>query len=179
MVHAVLAVFDRVRAVFLLALLALLALGLTLREGDAPAVRRPLEAAHALVNFGESPRLAAVRSYQVDLPLVATGRPERQPAAVRRPLGAPAAPVRGARELERLPTLAHQPDLGVVAVLVPVRGAHGECDRAAVRGYRGAADVVQTEDVLERRAGNLGLLGREGCGKNSGGQAERDYEGNA
>src|SRR3990170_2972849 len=95
-------VLDGELTIALFALLARRRLGIRSGERDAAgAVGRPLEALHAFGDGRKGPRFSAFRTDQMDLLFFAAVGRERDPATVRRPPGAGAAPLLGAGELDR------------------------------------------------------------------------------
>ncbi len=135
-------------------LLAILHCGrLRVRGGvrDALAVRRPPEAADAVLERGDRLGFATHRVDHVNLPLVGAVRHERDLRSVRRPFRRLARLLRVRQLPRRARRRVGDPDLGVVDVVVPVRRADGVGDQASVGRERRRAGAFERQNLIDGR----------------------------
>src|SRR5260370_14720352 len=145
--------FDAEVAVLGLPLLDTVGLALLRRVGNTRPFRRPPEDVDTLLGIRESARFAAVGPDEIDLLLLTPVGEEGDPVAVRGPPRGATASRGGAGELEWCRALAGQPDLGVVAIVLPVRGPNRERDRTPVRRESDGAEGAKGQHVFERWPG--------------------------
>jgi hypothetical protein len=149
--HPIVLLDDLELAVLLVAILQLRGLRIGHGVGDALAVRRPREAADAVLERRERFGFTTARIDHIDLPFVGAIRDECQARSVRRP-GRRLARFFRVRQRVRLSRLdIGNPDFGFVRVVVPVRVAQRVSDEAAIRRDLWRGHAFQRQNLVDRR----------------------------